>query len=390
MNTMDVAVARSKLDHVEDALSDVLDRIAFRPTRDRVLLKPNIVVASLPENGDITHPKVVEALVRYFRKRGKEVIVAEGTGIFATADEFEHLLQNTGYGEMRERLDVPMVNLEQVERVKRKWPLGSLSLPALLRDYEYINVPAMKTHMQTLVSLGIKNQKGLIPMETKRVFHKRDLHGCIRELGKVLTPALTVMDGFYCIEGTGPTGPPVGEVKQMDLLVAGKDMTAVDNVCVQIMGLDVSEIRHLDPLDGIRVKGESIEAVRSPFKRPQAHFRRGPFVVHMDERACTMCTVSFYKAFSKIVHTPSLREKLEARPDLSRITLLLGPAEPQQQLEGCVLCIGDCASRVARKRGFPCIKGCHPDYERIVNFLFPGYYKDVEVAGTPPAGREKG
>jgi len=380
----DVSVARSKLDRVENTVSDLLDRIGFRTHCPRIFLKPNIVVASPPENGDITHPKVVEALVRYFRNLGKEVIVGEGTGIFSTGEEFERLIQDTGYGALRDRLDVPIVNLEQVDRMKVPWAFGTLRLPELLTGCEYVNVPTMKTHMQTLVSLGVKNQKGLIPMETKRVFHKRDLHGCIRELSNVLAPALTVVDGFYCIEGTGPTGPPVGEVKQMDLLVAGKEMMAVDNVCVQIMGFEVTEIRHLTPVEDIRVIGESIEAVRSPFKRPMPRFCRDNFVVHIDEKACTMCTVSFYKAYSKIMHTPSLKEELDSRADLSQITLLLGPAEPQGEPRGRVLGIGDCALRVSRKRGFPCIEGCHPDYKKIVNFLFPGYYTGADDARTSP------
>jgi hypothetical protein len=89
-----------------------------------------------------------------------------------------------------------------------------------------------------------------------------------------------------------------------------------------------------------------------------------------------MCTVSFYKAFSKIVHTTELAEELRARFDRTPITLLLGPAEPFGKPEGPVLCVGDCAVRTARKWGLPHIAGCHPDYKKIVNFLFPGYYAD--------------
>ena len=258
-----VGITKTGLDNLEKGVEDLFQLIGYRPSKAKILLKPNIVVASPPEDGDITHPRVIEALVRYFRKRKKEVVVAEGTGIFGTDREFEGLLQSTKYGALRDELDVPIINLEQAEREEIPWRYGSISLPKLLKDYEYINVPTMKTHLQAMVSLGVKNQKGLISMETKKMFHKKDLHACIFQLSRVIQPTLTLVDGIYCIEGTGPTGPPIGEVKRMDLLVAGKDMMSVDNVCVQIMGFKVKDIRHLRSVDNIEVLGEKIEEVRS-------------------------------------------------------------------------------------------------------------------------------
>lgn len=381
-----VGIRKTRLEDLERDVEELLELIGYVPSKAKILLKPNIVVASPPEEGDITHPGVVEALVRYFRKRKKEVVVAEGTGIFGTDEEFEKLLQATQYDVLRDELHVPIINLEQAEREKIPWRYGSISLPKLLGDYEYINVPTMKTHLQAMVSLGVKNQKGLIPMETKKMFHKIDLHSHILELSNVIQPALTLVDAIYCIEGTGPTGPPIGEVKRMDLLVAGKDMMSVDNVCVQIMGFHVRDIRHLRSVDHIQVLGEKVEQVRSDFKRPMAFFSRDNFVVHMDERACTMCTVTFYKALSKLLCTPELKEQLEKRKDLSEINIILGPATPPSDLGSCALCVGDCSAKVAKRTGLPLIKGCHPDYREIVNFLFPGTYPEVDRAA---AEREK-
>lgn len=373
-----VGIRKTGLENLEDDVEKLLELIGYVPSRAKIMLKPNIVVASPPEEGDITHPRVIEALVHYFRKRKKEVVVAEGTGIFSTEKEFERLLQTTRYDVLRDELEVPIINLEQAEREKIPWRYGSISLPKLLGNYEYINVPTMKTHLQAMVSLGVKNQKGLISMESKKIFHKRNLHACIFELSKVIQPTLTLVDAIYCIEGTGPTGPPIGEVKKMDLLVAGKDMMSVDNVCVQIMGFHVRDIRHLRSVDNIQVLGEKIEDVRSEFKSPMASFSRDHFVVHMDEKACTMCTVSFYKALSKILYTAELREELEKRKDLRDVNIIMGPLESPSDIGTCAFCIGDCAAGPAKKRGLPLIKGCHPDYREIVNFLFPGTYPEAE------------
>ena len=78
---------------------------------------------------------------------------------------------------------------------------GTLDVPKLLRDCEYVNVPTMKTHGQTMVTLGVKNQKGLLPMGQKKFFHKKDLHACILALSEAVRPDLTVVDGIYCVEG---------------------------------------------------------------------------------------------------------------------------------------------------------------------------------------------
>ena len=383
---IEVGITRTSLESLERDIEELLELIGYVPSKAKILLKPNIVLASPPEDGDITHPRVVEALIGYFKKRKKEVVVAEGTGIFGTDKEFEILLRTTGYDRIRDQLGVPIINLEQAKMEQIPWRYGSIPLPKLLKEYEYINVPTMKTHLQATVSLGVKNQKGLIPMETKKIFHKKDLHACIFELSKVIQPTLTLVDAMYCIEGTGPTGPPIGEVKRMDLLVAGKDMMSVDNVCVQIMGFQVKDIRHLKSVDNIQVLGEKVEEVRSQFKRPMAFFSRDHFVVHMDEKACTMCSVSFYQALSKILLTPELKEQLEKRKDLRDINIILGPSEPSSDMGTCALCIGDCAAKPAKKKGIPLIKGCHPDYREIVDFLFPGTYPEVDRA---TAEREK-
>jgi uncharacterized protein (DUF362 family) len=369
-----IAIKKNPQDPFTDAVEEILDAINYLPAKEKILLKPNIVVAATPEEGATTHPKVTEALVQYFRKRKKEVVIAEGTGIFGTNLEFERLLRATHYDRIRDRLGVPIINLEQVETEKIPWRFGRIRLPKVLKDYEYVNVPTMKTHLQTQVSLGVKNQKGLLPMESKKLFHKKNLHAHILELTNVIQPSLTVMDALYCIEGTGPTGPPVGEVKKLNTLLAGKGLMALDNVCVQIMGFDIHEIAHLRPVRDIEVVGEKIEAVKAPFKKPSSAFRLDRFEALMDERACTMCTVSLYKALSKILNTPELHMELEKRKDLNRIRVILGPGDPPSDLGTRALCIGDCAASPARKAHLPLIIGCHPDFREIVNFFFPKYY----------------
>jgi uncharacterized protein (DUF362 family) len=387
-----VRIIKTNLTSVASDVETLLGRIDYRPKKEKILLKPNIVVAEPPENGAITHPKLMEALVQYFRKRDREVVIAEGTGIFADDRDFERLLHATQYASLRNQLGIPIINLEQVETEKIPWQYGSLHIPKLLKDYEYINVPTMKTHGQTMVTLGVKNQKGLLPMKMKKMFHKRDLHSSILALSEVIRPTLTVVDGIYCVEGNGPTGPPVGEVKRLDLLVAGTDMMAVDNVCVNIMGFEIEEIRHLRAVNDIEILGIKVGDVKSPFKRAtRGVMRLGPFVFYSDDMVCTMCTVSLYKTLSKIFGTPELQQQLGSREDLREINIIMGQAKPPDELAGCTFCLGDCATKTAKRMGLPHIKGCHPNYRDIIKYLFPGYYTDTHpVKSTEGKERRDG
>ncbi|MCF8024441.1 MAG: DUF362 domain-containing protein [Desulfobacteraceae bacterium] len=378
-----VGVLKSDLNNIQTDVDRILEMIGYRRSeKERVLIKPNIVVNAQPEHGAATHPKLIEALARWFQKKGKKVVVAEGTGIFSSDKAFARLVKDAGYAYLRDELGVPFINLEQEKYLEIPWAFGKIALPEILWECEYVNVPTLKTHVQTTVSLAVKNQKGLIPMELKKRFHKKGLHERIYELSRVVQPALTVMDGFYCIEGDGPTGPPAGTVKNMDLLIAGTDMMAVDNISARIMGFDVREIAHLEFFEGIQVIGETLERVRSDFASSSAfRFRaHDHFVIHMDERACTLCTVSFYQALSKILYTPELYEEFLQRADMQDVQIIMGPIEREVHTGTSTLCVGDCSARAAKKKGHPLVKGCNPEYRKIVNFFFPGYYRIAEHA----------
>ncbi|MGW8323749.1 MAG: DUF362 domain-containing protein, partial [Thermodesulfobacteriota bacterium] len=129
-----VGIRRTIVDRLDQDVEKILDLIGYTPVKERVLLKPNIVAAASPENGDDTHPRVTEALIRYFQKRGKEVVLGEGSGIFDSDEAFERLLGATGYLDLRDRLGVPIINLEQVEREDVPWKYGSIPLPKLLAE----------------------------------------------------------------------------------------------------------------------------------------------------------------------------------------------------------------------------------------------------------------
>jgi uncharacterized protein (DUF362 family) len=72
-------------------------------------------------------------------------------------------------------------------------------------------------------------------------------------------------------------GPFEGELVELGLVIAGNNVVSTDACAAAVMGIDPSSIDHLKlasekglgtiNLDEVKVRGESIEAVRRPFRQ---------------------------------------------------------------------------------------------------------------------------
>jgi len=93
-----------------------------------------------------------------------------------------------------------------------------------------INLPRMKSHAATTVSLGTKGNMGLI--WDRAVFHGRmDLNEAIGDLNTLVRADLTILDGSTVLTAGGPLGP--GPVEELRCLIGGTDPVAVDAVGVE-------------------------------------------------------------------------------------------------------------------------------------------------------------
>lgn len=67
-----------------------------------------------------------------------------------------------------------------------------------------INVPVMKTHNETLVTLGIKNFHGILHDSYKLQYHRNDTSQKLVDLYKVVPSHLPVIETMKAMEGFGP------------------------------------------------------------------------------------------------------------------------------------------------------------------------------------------
>ncbi len=242
----------------------------------RALIKVNFISTKTYETGVTTDPLVVEGLIHKARKVFDQVFVVESDASMTNADK---ACEITGMKEVCEKTEVRFLNLRrEKDRVKLQIPdaetLKEVKVPRIVVESAVINAAKMKTHSATGVSLGLKNMFGLLPEKTKFKYHLRNISKVVVDINSVLKPQFTVIDGFYALEGPGPTsGTPV----KMGLLVAGRDVVAVDATACRVMGVDPAEIYHIKrayekgfgEMDEARINvvGSKVEEVRRRFKR---------------------------------------------------------------------------------------------------------------------------
>lgn len=382
--TVKIVKARSyDVKSLEHLISNAIKELELNLRNKRTaILKPNIVIAAKPSSAIITHPSVVEAAINVLEENGfedKDIIIGEGPGL--GADESK-VFGVSGYTELATRKKVRIVNLNKAERIEVKWKYGVLKIPKIVVEADlYVNLPKMKTHGQTIVTLSMKNQKGVLLNADKKKFHKLGLHDPIVELAKVVTPDLIIVDAIEGMEGEGPLN---GKKKRMGLLVIGTNLLEEDIACCEIMGIEHEKVEHIR--EGIRqnigpekpnVLGVDVKEIKKSFKRANEKYGhilnvyswRNPY-------ACSMCIDSFSLAVKSAMHSPkywlTFIPKFAYYALFKRIDVIQGMHAKIPDEHGTVICLGDCTKKIAEKDNLMHIGGCPPNQKEILEALLRG------------------
>ncbi len=360
---------------LSEAIASLLHPLAFTPKR-KAFIKPNLCAPVPGGGGIVTSLALVRALIEQLRRMGtEEILIGEDAEPGCRTEE---CFDAAGYKSLAAETGVELLDLGGAERREVSWEFGSLSLPALLFDEEtsYINVPVMKTHFNTIATLGLKNQKGLLLGETKKLFHVQyELHRPIAALAACIAPDLTLVDGMVGLEGDGPGR--LGRAKRVGLLVAGLDPVAVDATCCRIMGIGPDEVEHirLASLMGVgrleaQVVGEDLASSVSPFRRATPdRLKRLGLVIHCAEDGCSACNKAVIEAMRSMARSPRLWPALLMHGVIRRQDFIVGAkcSIPRDAVRP--VCVGVCAREVAARHGFPLVMGCPPLPEEILQVL---------------------
>ena len=256
MNKYKVAIVKYEkpVESVRKAV-ELCGGLEHMPAGARVFIKPNIVfwtrAVAFPKWGVITTSRVVEDIVILLKERGIDhITIGEGTVTMRPKDTKtpSHAFETLGYAILKQKYGIRYLNV--FERPFEKIDLGdgvelSFNTDILHSDF-VVDLPVMKAHNQTVVSLGIKNLKGTIDIPSRKRCHTmtpgKDLHFWVAKLADKMPPMLTLQDGIYsCERGPGPDG----RMHRSNLLVASGDVLAADLVGAKLLGYDPQEVPHL-------------------------------------------------------------------------------------------------------------------------------------------------
>lgn len=239
--------------------------------RRRALLKPNFVAGRPARTGATTNLDLLATVAELVREAGATPLLYESSGT-EFDDEATRAILGLDAFCVRHGIELVRAIDRWVEvRPASARRLKHFRVPALLDDAALINLPVLKTHVVSGMSLAMKNLMGLLPREDRRAMHTLGIQQCLVDLNLGLRPALNLVDGSVGQEGDGPL---YGARADLGALVAGRDSLAVDHVCCEIAGVDARRIGHLRlgaEQMGARhpqLLGERI-AARRPFALPR-------------------------------------------------------------------------------------------------------------------------
>jgi uncharacterized protein (DUF362 family) len=364
----------------------------------RVFIKPNIVfwtrLTPFPKWGVITTSRVVADVVELLKERGvDDITIGEGmVGRPKDTATPAHAFRSLGYAALAKRYGVKVVNV--MERPFEKVDLGdhmhlNFNTDILSSDF-VVNLPVLKTHAQTVVSLGIKNLKGTIDIPSRKRCHNpdpvKDLHYWVSRLAEPMPPMLTLIDGIYSNE-CGPAFD--GRLRRTDLLIASTDPLSADLVGTRVLGYRPAEVPHLvhaahrsrRPVDlsDIEIVGEPIDSVEARHEHDHAYVqnaagewlpaplaKQGIEGLSYRKYDTTMCT---YCSMVNGLMLGAVRMAWQGKA-WDRVEILSGKRmRPTPGMKKTIL-LGKCIYQANKDhpdiQEMMAVKGCPPDPQKIV------------------------
>jgi uncharacterized protein (DUF362 family) len=374
---------------------DALKRVFVDDVKGkRILLKPNAGRKGKVRTAICTNPEVIRGVIRFLKeKEAGEILV--GDGALWGVNVWE-AMETAGISAVCQEEQVKPVNLDEAPPVVKQIAGGvmveQLKFSSLAFEADMvISIPVIKTHMYTGATLSIKNMKGCLYKMEKTKLHRinkpcpdknkgRCLDYGIADMATVLLPDYVVADGTVCMEGFGPS---VGDPVNLDLVVAGKDPTATDYVCIQLMGMKHDAVPHVtlvqermgtagihdievDPPDFIKYAKTFATADMTRLKNSY------PNISVIEKGACSACSatiMAFIKThghkFDQEYHFTLATGKDLSEDDLARENLVL---------------VGNCAGDCVKGSGSGFCKGCPPIGSGILAYMNRESEDDYEKA----------
>lgn len=218
---------------------------SFIKKGQKVVIKPNIGWDVDPERGGNTNPKLVGRLIEHcFNAGAKEVYVFDHT-----CDDWKRCYTNSGIERIvkdKKGIIVPGNTENYYHKVsigKGKRLKESSVHELILNSDVFINVPVLKHHSSSKVTISMKNLMGVV--WDRGYWHQNDLHQCISDFASAYKPTLNIVDAYNVMMKNGPRGVSKADIVQMKSLIISTDMVAADAAAAKLFGIEPASVNHI-------------------------------------------------------------------------------------------------------------------------------------------------
>lgn len=209
------------------------------PYNSLLLLKPNMLSVERPASPVITNSVVFEAVIRVFRDYTDKIVFGDSPGFGDSLKAAE----KSGFMDVARKYDVRFNPFKEEENVIlkeaircRKWTIAKIAKEADV----IITLPKLKTHAMAYFTGAIKNQFGCVVGTKKASWHTRmpeanNFCKMLLDLNSAVGTNFAIMDGIVAMQGNGPKN---GTPYNLNTIIMGESLSAVDSTAVRLIGYD--------------------------------------------------------------------------------------------------------------------------------------------------------
>ena len=268
-----VVVLTSCPDYAQQFLADRINRLMVALDQIpnlhscTVLLKPNLITARygiLP----CTEPAFMLAVARWFIDQGARVRIGDSPAFGSAGGA----LQTLGVAGELASLGVRITDFKRSRNVdlagggKTRVAVDAMECDLL------INLPRVKAHAQTRVTLAVKNCFGCLAGLRKPWWHMAyggkggSFSDRLVQLLDVLTDSITLVDGIHAMHKTGPLH---GELYPLALLGASSNPVAMDRALLKVLDVDPEQSPLMQACRRAGILGAEFSQLQFPLATPR-------------------------------------------------------------------------------------------------------------------------
>ena len=231
-----------------------------------VVVKPNIGFPKTPDIGATTNPLLVKSVVEHCLGAGARKVYVfdhvatsaygmaqkcyQVSGIAGAAKDAGAIIAPGDAKKYYHKVDIPGAGVLTSTRVHE----------LVLESDVLINVPVLKNHGHTRLTMAMKNLMGIV--WDRMDYHYSGLDQCIAEFCLFKKPDLNVLDAYRVLLRNGPQGAGPQDVSFQKSLVLSTDIVACDTAAAKIFGQDPKTVKYIQTAHDMGIGNMDLEQLK--------------------------------------------------------------------------------------------------------------------------------